>query len=139
MKRELFALSATLLALACTPANSETLMLTNHDGKTCENWMASQQTPNAPDTIALNNWVFGHLDGVAKFVDATYVMKGLPAPNMLNGLDRASVITLMSEYCRGTPGRTVHQALGALSAQLVASSAQIVKSNYSGPRRTIQR
>ena len=129
MKRSLFALSAVVLALACTQANSQTLTLTGYGAETCGKWLASQRTPDAPATIALDNWVFGHLDGVAKFVDATYVLKGKPAPDMLQGLDRQSVVALMGEYCRTNPALTVDQALNALSAQMVAGDRQIVKSD----------
>ena len=129
MKRSLFALSAIVLTLACTQASSQTLTLTGYGAETCEKWLTSQRTPDAPGTIALDNWVFGHLDGVAKFVDATYVLKGKPAPDMLQGLDRQSVVALMGEYCRTNPALTVDSALNALSAQMVAGDRQIVKSD----------
>ena len=111
----------------CTTASSGTL--TGYGAGSCENWLAAQRTPNAPETIALDNWVFGHLDGVAKYVDATYVLKDLPAPDILKGLDRATIVTLMGQYCRTNPSRTVDEALGALTAQTVAGERQVIRSS----------
>ena len=125
MTRPLFALSAILFALTGATASSQPL--TNFGMRTCANWNTSQQAPTSPDTIAVDNWVFGRLDGLAKYVDATNATKGLPPQDILSGLDRPSALALVNQYCVGRLARTLDQALGAMSAQMVASNRQIIQ------------
>ena len=127
MTRSLLAGVMIICAFSCGPSSAQSL--TEHGAATCQQWMAMHQAPNAPDTVALDNWVFGYLDGFARNVDGNYAIKGLPPADILRGLDRPSIIALMGQFCRPNPLRTVDEALTRLSAQMVAANRRLVRSS----------
>jgi hypothetical protein len=122
MMRAIGTISAGILALSCVSANSQTL--TGHGAQTCEKWTELHRSSQVADTTALDNWVFGYLDGEAKVVDASNRIKGLPPVDILQGLDSPTIVGLVGEYCRGNPLRTVDEAVSELTAQMVAENRQ---------------
>lgn len=108
--------SAAFLALSLSAVNAAPL--TAHGALSCAEWSGLQEKPRATEAIAVENWALGHLEGVAKFVDANGRLNGLPARDILQGLDRDAIIKLIGQYCKSSP--TVEEAVHALTAQLIA-------------------
>ncbi|HZP79370.1 MAG TPA: hypothetical protein VFB45_24765 [Pseudolabrys sp.] len=118
------------LAVALTAGTFSTLghtqELAQFGQQTCRQWLETHQTSNAQANAA-DAWVLGHIDALAKFIDANNEMKGLPPTQALKGLDGSTVLALMEGSCRGNPRRTVADALDGLSAQLLASNSRVVQ------------
>jgi hypothetical protein len=129
MARALVTLSVTaMLALSCIPANSQNA-ISRYGAQTCGDWMRVHQTSSTAESMAVNSWVLGYLEAMAKFVDTNRVMKGLPLSDALKGLDDASVIALVERFCRGNPRHTLDETVSALGAQMIASEPQVVQSS----------
>ena len=139
MVRTIVTISLAILGFSCVSANSQTLV--DNGSLTCEKWAELHRSSPTADTIALDSWVFGYLNGEAKFIDANTRMKGLPPRDILRGLDNHTIIELTGEYCRGKPLRTVAEAVSELTAQMVAenNSGRIRASELSGiPKVQVQ-
>src|SRR5437763_13326577 len=107
MARTLVTLSVTaILALSYVPANSQNA-ISRYGAQTCGDWMRVHQTSSTSESMAVNSWILGYLEALAKFVDANRLMKGLPSSEALKGLDDASVIALVERFCRGNLRHTL--------------------------------
>ena len=82
---------------------------------------------SAADKVALDGWVFGYVDGLAKYIDGERQLKNRPAADILKGLDRPSIVALTSQFCQTNPAQTLDNALAAMTAQLVVDDRRVVQ------------
>jgi hypothetical protein len=127
MARTHFAVAAILLSLTSASASSQNLV--GYGSVTCAAWIEAHRSTYATDRTALDSWVFGYLDGQAKYIDGERQVKNRPAADLLKGLDRPSIITLTSQFCQTNPAQTLDNALAAMSAQLVVDDRRVVQNN----------
>jgi hypothetical protein len=118
MKRYIGAASGLFLLLSCLPASS--LTLTGAGSETCQAWRQAHASSPATDNDATAAWVFGYLDSLSASVAGNNAVNGQPNTDLLNRLDRQSIVKLVSVYCDGHPDRTIRQAVIELGVQLIA-------------------
>src|SRR5205823_5061035 len=108
MARTHFAVAAIVLSLSSVSASSQTLV--GYGSATCASWIETHRSGNAADRVALDSWVFGYVDGLAKYVDGERQLKGRPPEDILKGLDRPSTVALTSQFCQANPAQTLDSA-----------------------------
>jgi hypothetical protein len=125
-----FGFSLAALAFAFGPAQATTL--SGYGAQTCGDWRAAHRDAHSvtgagsSTQVAADQWVFGYVDALAKFIDSERQLKSLPALDIQAGLDDAAILTLVDRFCGTNPRRSLGDAVGDLSAQLVASGPQLV-------------
>src|SRR5476651_164316 len=119
-------LALAMLAISCVSASSaesvtaDSITQSGYGKETCMKWTELHHAVGTPESIASDHWILGYLDGLAKFTNDERREKGLTSTDMLQGL-KAPILTLMEDYCRGNTGRTIQEAISALSAQMIAT------------------
>ena len=124
MKRFIAPISVLVLAVSCMPAPAQTL--TPFANRTCHEWNVLHQNAT-PDTKAADNWVFGYLDGVARYIDASNVLNGKPRTDILKGLDRKSIVTLVGKFCSGHPARHLDVVVSEIAGQSAAANRSVTR------------
>jgi hypothetical protein len=124
------AMTVIAIAISAVPANSA--IIEGYGSRTCANWIEVHQGPKTVDTIAADNWIFGYLDGLTKYMAADNQMRKLPPENLLKDVPTSKVLVDMDKLCRSDPLKTIEVAAARLVSQLIAQ-------NVSGPTKDIGR
>lgn len=120
MTRTVFPLSAAVFALSCVAASSQSL--TPYGTQTCAKWSELHSGAPTADTSGSENWVMGYVEGVGRYVDAEFQMKGAPTHESLKGLNRSAVVGLVNQFCKSNPNRTLQSMVSELTGQMAADA-----------------
>lgn len=126
------AVAMTVIAIAISVGPADSAIIEGYGAHTCANWIEVHQGPKTTDTIAADNWVFGYLDGLAKYMAADNQMRQLPPENILKNVPISRVLVDMDKFCRDDPSNTIEAAAARLVSQLIAQ-------NVNGPAKDIGR
>jgi hypothetical protein len=119
MSRTVLLLSAAIFVASSVAANSQAL--TPYSAQTCAKWSELHNGAPTTDTSGSENWVMGYVEGVGRYVDAEYQMKGQPTQT-LKGLNRSAVIVLVNQFCKSSPNRTLQSMVSELTGQMTADA-----------------
>lgn len=130
MKSSSAIFAALLLALTASPSSAE--IAGGYGASTCEQWDSWHRGQPTSQTTASENWAMGYLEGLANMAEGDRLVRKLPAMDVLRGLDRATIVTLVTESCR--PQRLLKSAVHELGGSLVGES--LVVSSGTTPQTT---
>jgi len=110
--------AALLLTLTASASSAE--VAGSYGLSTCEQWESWHRGQPTSQTTASENWAMGYLEGLANMAEGDRLVRKLPAMDVLRGLDRATIVSLVTEYCR--PQRLLKSAVHELGGSLVGES-----------------
>jgi hypothetical protein len=118
MKSHSAIFAALVLTLTASPSHSE--VVGGYGLSTCEQWANWHRGQPTSETAAAENWAVGYLEGLADMAEGDRLVRRLPAMDVMRGLDRPTIVALVSEYCR--PQRLLKNAVHELGGTLVGES-----------------
>ncbi len=134
IQQAISALSAQMIATAPPQpgATPDTVKVSGYGDETCVKWTRLHHDTATPDSTASDHWILGYLDAIARYKNSLSQMTNFPgvdakAPpsDMLRGLDKQATLALLEDYCAGNAQRTIQDAVGNLSDQLIANELPV--------------